>query len=394
MNGGPTRILYPARRAIEHAVATPGAKPRRLFAVLWPLWQVETAAQFWEEQPYEVLDRFLVRGVLEGLTTPAELSRFFGVPDSLVQRCLDYLSLISHVQVVDGVVTVTELGIRSARDEIRYVPKENRQRLLFDRFTLSPLPRGHYERHYDGSLRVLSTHDVSPDDTADRIRFEPFAAWTPFRNDLVRELAARSDRTKFNLPSQLHKISVVENQFGYMPAYLIETEEGLFAYSGAVDGGRDPFLEDLCKQQPTIKNTLDAEASPQPREIWLSWLAERGQARGSLSQLANGVWRMTLPASAFGSGPQLPLSQVGSFELRQRLFAQLWCDSRDLRQMAACERALDMAQLHSVTGAELRDRIAGAAQQLEIDPPALDEIRKHAKSTGQHDRLARLDTLE
>jgi hypothetical protein len=248
--------------------------------------------------------------------------------------------------------------------------------------------------HYDGSVTVLTTPEVDAEETADRSRFQPLSALTPFRHDVIRRLAARPDRAQFNLPNQLHDLAAVEEQPAYLPAYLVETTGEVFAYTGVGDS-RDPFLENLCRRVPAVKNTLDAEESAIPREIWLAWLAERGFARGTLRQLPNGVWRATLPASAFGSAPGLlPPSRVGSFELRRRHFAQLWCDRGELRRKVACERALGMAQRRGTTRSEFLQRLETLAQLLEIDIPTVAHIRRHAKNTNQHDRLAMLDSLE
>ena len=69
--------LYPALRAVEHATSLAGIRPLRLFPVLWPLWRAETAASFYDERAYEVIDRFLVLAVRDaGLRTIDELAVF------------------------------------------------------------------------------------------------------------------------------------------------------------------------------------------------------------------------------------------------------------------------------------------------------------------------------
>ncbi|HZD38187.1 MAG TPA: hypothetical protein VE664_06070, partial [Actinomycetes bacterium] len=306
MSVGRTRLIYPARRAIEHAVATPGVRPTRFFAVLWPLWQVETTAQVYEEQAYEVLDRFLVRGILEAeLPSVGDLAGFLGLQPPLVDRCLRFLNLIGHVSVQNGNVALTELGEHSARTGVRLVPKEGRQRLLFDRYTMRPLPRS----HYDGSITVLTTPGMSPDDVPDRTRFLPLFSPAPFRPEVVQQLAQRSDRAQFNLPAQLRDLQVLTAQDAYLPTYLIETASGeLLAYTGVGDG-RDEFMETLCRDVGTIRQLISTEPGTDPSELWRQWLADRNLGPGSLQRLRNGVWRATLPSGAFGAPPKLPLSR-------------------------------------------------------------------------------------
>jgi hypothetical protein len=392
MTIGRARLIYPARRAIEHAVAIPGVRPTRFFAVLWPLWQVETTAQVYEEQAYEMLDRFIVRGVLEaGLSGIDELARFLGLQPPLVRRCLSFLGLIGHVKVEHGTVTLTELGLHSARTGVRLVPKEGRQRLLIDRFTMRPLPRS----HYDGSITVLTKPEVNPEDVADRTRFLPLFSPAPFRPDVVQQLAQRADRAQFNLPSQLRNLAIVGEQDVYLPAYLIETGSGeLLAYTGVGDR-RDEFMEALCRDVATIWQLISAETGGNPNEIWRQWLMEKDVRHGSLRQLHNGVWRATLPPEAFGSPPQLPLSRLGSFELRRHHFLQLWCHDTKLRRRAMLDRALGLAQLRAVkTFTDLTTRLETLARQLDVAAPTIAELRKHALRNQQYDRLMRLDTLE
>lgn len=88
------RAIYPARRAVEHAVTVPGVRPVRLFPILWPLWQVEITANVYDEQAYEIIDRFLVRALVEGgVDRREELIGFFGLQPSLVDRCLALISI-------------------------------------------------------------------------------------------------------------------------------------------------------------------------------------------------------------------------------------------------------------------------------------------------------------
>lgn len=392
MTVGRTRFIYPARRAIEHAVAIPGIRPTRFFAVLWPLWQVETTAQVYDEQAYEVIDRFLVRGILEAeLHSVGDLAGFLGLPAPLVERCLRFLSLIGHVSLQDGSVTLTELGLYSARAGVRFVPKEGRQRLLFDRFTLHPLPRS----HYDGSITVLVTPQVSTDDVPDRTRFLPLFSAVAFRPEVVQQLAQRPDRAQFNLPAQLRDLQVLAAQEAYLPVYLVETATGdLLAYTGVGDG-RDEFMEALCRNVATIKQLIGAEPVGDPGQLWRQWLADRDLAPRSMQRLGNGVWRATLPPGAFGAPPKLPLSRLGSFELRRHHFLQLWCHDAGLRGRAVLDRALGIVQLRAVqTLADLTPRVEAIAGQLEVAPPTIVDLRKHAQTSRQYDRLMRLDALE
>jgi hypothetical protein len=114
-----------------------------------------------------------------------------------------------------------------------------------------------------------------------------------------------------------------------------------------------------------------------------------------LRQLPDGVWRATLSPASFGSPPRLPLTRVGSFELRRHHFLQLWCEDAGLRRRAAQERALGLTQTRDVRRrADLDKRVAELAGRLEVRPPSVAELREYGERHGLHSQVARLDQLE
>jgi hypothetical protein len=386
------RRVYPARRAVEHATSLTGVHPLRLFPVLWPLWQVETTASFYDERAYEVVDRFLVRAVSEaGLCRVDELAAFYGIPAALVQRCLRFLTTIGHVDQDGETVSLTALGQRSAQAGIRYEPKESRQEILIEQFTGQPLPR----RYYEGSVPVFTSTEVPEDRLADRSRFMPLFAAAVFRPELVERLAERSDRAELNVPQHLRDLRVVGERPAFMPVYLIETAgRDLLAYT-ALAAERDAFFEAACRQAPAIGHMISAEEKADPLQIWTEWLAESQAGQGTLRQLPNQVWRATLRADVFGPGGRLPLSRLGSYELRRRHFLQLWCQDAGLRRSAVMERALSMTSSSDVTSqADLRKRIAALARQLEIAEPSVADLRQYGTKHRLHASVARMDALE
>jgi hypothetical protein len=385
------QLIFPARRALEQAVTTISVRPLRLFPVLWPLWRVEVSARVYDEQAYEVVDRFLVRAVHEaGFTRVDQVAAFLGVHLSLVQRCLAFLTRIGHVSVDGGEVRMTPLGVEAIRAGVRYEPKESRQDLLFDQFTSWPLPRG----HYDGSVTVLPTPEVPADSLADRTHFTGLYCGNSFVPDIVPRLAQRPDRTEFNLPRLLRDVTVEQHANAYLPVYLVETaDSGLLAYTSAEPRG-DEFIQAVCREVPAVLELISAEEPGDPREIWTGWLAEGRHGRGTLRQLPNGVWRTTLRPQAYGAAPKLPPNRIGSFELRRRHFLQLWCDDTALRRRVLMDRALGIAQTRDVsTREDLVERMSELAELLEARAPSLAELRTHGETEGQVTRVARLDDL-
>jgi hypothetical protein len=385
------RRIYPARRAVEHATSIPGMSPLRLFPVLWPLWQAETTASVYDEQAYEMIDRFLVRAVMDaGLHRIDELTAFFGIPEALVRRCLKFLATIGHVREDAGTVTLTELGRYSAREGVRYEPKESRQEILIEQFTGQPLPRAYYQ----GSVPVFPGTQIPEDRLADRSRFQPLFAATMFRPEMVESLAQRPDRTELNLPRQLRDLRFTGKRDVCLPAYVIETAgAGLLVYT-ALAAEPDAFFAGVCRQVPDVAQLINAEKKTDPREIWTEWLADGKAGPGTLCQLPSGIWRATLRAAAFGPDAGLSLSKVGSYELRKRHFLQLWCDDAGLRRRALIERGLAMTSASDITtAADMRQRVTALAGQLQVAEPSLTDLREYGHKHGMHAAIARLDAL-
>jgi hypothetical protein len=387
-------LIYPARRAVEHAVAIPGLRPTRFFAVLWPVWQVETTADVLDEQAYEVLDWFLVRGILHAeFSRVEELVAFFGLPEALVRRCLAFLGRIGHVRQDGDAVQLTQLGVQSAAENIRWEAKESRQVLLVERFTQRPLLR----HHYRGSARVLDVPAVDPDDLDDRTRFHALFPPPGFRAEVIRDLAGRQDRAEYNLPARLHNLRVSDApREGFLPVYLVTTADGeVLAYCNASEE-RDAFLEAVARDAPTLANLMDAAPTDRPQDVWTQWLAERPQLKGTLRRLPSGVWRATLRTDAFAGGTgRLPLTRLGSFEMRRHLFLQLWCEDRAQRLSAVLERAVHMAAPRVVkTRADLSRRVDAIARQLEVAAPGVDEILRQARRMQRFDRVMAIEELD
>jgi hypothetical protein len=386
---GSRRLIYPAQRAVEHAATAPGVRPLRLFALLWPLRQIETTADIYDEQPYELIERFVVLTILDGgLTQASHLARFLGIPESLVHRCLNLLSVIGHVELDGDSVQLTELGTYSARAQIRYVAKESRQDLLIEAFTTSPLPR----RYYEKAVRVVPS--ATGDDKRLAASFTPLFAGVPFRPEVVEQLAGRPDRADYNLPEQLRQLRIVRTWDAFLPVYLIETAgDDLLAYSAA-GTPRDTFIEDIYRQVPQIREMINNESCGNPQDIWTHWLANSRYGAGLLQRLPNGLWRVTFRADAFGPDASLRLTQVGSFRFQSKHFVQLWCDDERIRRAALLDRSLRMLQLPGVvTHADLLDQTAPLSTLLELPAPTLTELRQYAEREGAREWLARLDAL-
>jgi hypothetical protein len=319
-----TAPIYPAWRVAEHCVEQQGVSPIRLFPTLFPLWQVEIKAQLHEAQRYDVVDRFVEQAIVNcEIDTVDGLAAFLGLEPSFVRRVLRSLQRIGHIGQHGDRVRLTELGQRSVREGARYVPKEDRQGLLFDGFTMAPLPRDYY------------ADDVVVLEQPDYRSFQALSAGVvggDFQVGAVQRLAERQDRELFNLPDELLATEVVAVGQVYLPVYLVDAllpdgQRQFLAFS-RVAGDRDRLIEQLVVDTPAIRRVLEAEDPADPAQVCGAWLEERGLSAAALTRLPNGTWRAVLPAAEFGSNGGLEQFDPGSFVVAERYFFQLWSDGR------------------------------------------------------------------
>ncbi len=382
------RLIYPASRAVEHAVNLPGVVPLRFFPVLWPLWQVETSADVYDQQQFEVIDHFIVRAVEEGgIHDRDELVAFLRLPGGLVDRCLAFLRLIGHVTGPGTGIALTELGRTSVADGIRYVAKNSRQTILIERQTGWPLPRA----YYDANVQVLDTPEIDEGRLSDRTRFLPVFTLAELSPQLLAWLEEIPDRARYNLPSQLRNLrQTAAPRDGYLPSYLIETVDGrVLAYSN-VGEQRDDFLERVCAKT-SVNHLIQARGLRDPEEVWRAWLAKSSDyGSGRLRQGPNGQWQVVLAAGAFGEPPKPSVRRIGTYQFHANYFLQIWCDDRATREAALWQRCLGIATLPEVTSeAELLRRMRGLAGSLQVPETTMAQLRRHAEGVGD----MRLDRL-
>ncbi|MFI5911640.1 hypothetical protein [Dactylosporangium sp. NPDC051541] len=385
------RVIYPATRAVEHAVTQPGVRPLRLFAVLWPLWQVETSAQVYDGQDFELIDHFVLRALHEAdIHDRPGLARLLGLPPGIVERCVAFLIAIQLVADDGGRLRVRELGRRSLRDGLRYVPSTSRLKVLFERQTGRPLPRP----YYDSAVTVLDVAKVADEQLGDRTRFRSLFTAAPYDPQVLPRLAERTDRAEFNLPTQLRELRQENVREGYLPCYLIETTDGqLLAYSNVAEH-RDSFLEQVCADS-AVEHLIEAEDTGDPATIWRTWLGRSTAYKGGRLDRAGGRWRVVMAAGTFGEPPRLPPSRVGAYQFWDNHFIQVWCGDVAVRRAALLDRALGVATVPAVTTlADFQTRVRYLAEVLEVPEVSVADLRRHAGHTGDTRRLQSLDALE
>ncbi|BCJ75263.1 hypothetical protein CS0771_48070 [Catellatospora sp. IY07-71] len=385
------RVIYPATRAVEHAIAQPGVRPVRFFPVLWPLWEVQTTAEIHDEQAFEIIDHFLLRAVDEAdLHDPARLAGFLGLPPGIVDRCLRFLTMIGHVTIDGGGVRLTPLGRQSLQAGVRLVPKTSSQTLYFERQTGRPLPR----RYYDAKVPFLDRPEVAPEQLADGTRFLSVFTVARFQPEWLTWLESNPQRADYNLPGLLRDLRQDGQREAYLPSYLIETaDRRILAYT-ACSGERDDFLEQVY-HKTTIGSLIEAQGVREPAETWNRWLSNSAAfGRGKLRHRGD-LWQVTLPADAFGDHPKVSLSRLGGYQFRENHFIQVWCDDAATRKQALAQRCRGIARQADVSSVtELVRRVQALADTLEVPHIDLAQLRREAERANDHACLHSLRLLE
>ncbi|WP_173154353.1 hypothetical protein [Phytohabitans suffuscus] len=351
---------------------------------------METSAEVYDRQDFEVIDHFVMRTIGEcGIHDRAELTAFLNLPSGLVDRCLAFLATIQQVTLSGTTVDLAPLGARSLSDGVRYVPTTSRLTILIERQLGRPFPR----QHYDGNVTVLDTTEIEDGQLADRSRFLSVFTTAQYRPEVLQWLEQHPDRAKFNLPSQLRNLREEGHRDGYLPCYLIETaDHEILAYTNVAEE-RDAFLEQVCIET-AIEHLIEAKRIRRPQEVWKEWLAEsKTYGAGQLKETTDG-WQVVLDPGAFGKPPKIPPTRIGSYQFRDNHFIQVWSADPAARRQALIERSLGIATLPDITSMpHLETRIRDLAAKLRIPAASVDDLRAHARRTGDDRRLNHLATL-
>lgn len=382
-------IPYAVDRALDSVADQPGIRPLRVHRVAFPLYVAVVSATVATREPFDLLDRYVGLAIAEcEFRSVAEISGYLGITPHVVDRVLRFLREIGHVTGVDGGLALTELGLRAARDETRYTPKEDRLKLYFDGVRCTPLP----SRFYGRGVRVLDR------DTAfGQRRFRLFEHATGFSVDAVAALARRPDRAAYNLPDEHENprpVGAIEKAF--LPCYLIRavTSSGYqsLVFTAADSAAGDPYLEEIFRSWPALEQAILVEdkAEAARRAELSKWLDERNLSMTQLSLAGEVVPRLLLPASHFPAADvpaktkgEFPLRQLGSYLTPQSYVIQLWCQSVKARREAALQRSLEYADARHRDEADLTAFLKQLSARLETGELTTADLRTYARRTGR-----------
>ncbi|QNP69130.1 hypothetical protein IAG44_06525 [Streptomyces roseirectus] len=323
---------FPPARAVEHAAFQLRAAPESVHQLLLPVWRVEVEARVTTAEPYQLVDRYLSRGVEEaGLTTPDELATFLALDPALTRQALAYLRAVGHLTEDRGRLTLTDLGRRSLADGEMYTVKLGDRRVVyFDAWTGTPLAEGHAEKGPAGPA-PLDTWTSPP----------PLLAPDPFRPEAAHALAEPGVADPKALTWDVE----------YLLAHVVRTGDARHLVCTRPRRGEpDPVLSRALDRSPACLSAL-ADAGRRARKAFEEeagrWLSRRGLAAHPPHRDPDGMHRVRLAEDDFtGAGPAGDgltgdLPALGSVVvLRSGGFFQLWCADPGARRREL-ERRMD-----------------------------------------------------
>ncbi|MBB4909170.1 hypothetical protein [Actinophytocola algeriensis] len=391
---------FPEQRVLEDAAFARDVLPTQIFALLLPVWSVTIQADITEAEDYELIDRFLARGIAEGgLTTTAELADFYALEPELVDRALRALAAIGHVADDSGRWALTGLGLRSVRDRKRYiVTRGDRRKLYFTAFGSKPLTRPYYDTR---KVTLVTAEEVPGIRSADGPRFHELMTTRGLDGNALDALAANPQRDRFNMPDRVEGLRRLgSDELVYLPVYVVRgrTPQGRQRYLayGQVSAEADPDLSDLVDRTPEVVTVLEAELTTARRESDLervrAWLRKQNLGKQHVARVSSDeLLRVRLSPDRFG-GDGLSLNRVGSFVVQANSLFQLWCDDVAVRRLALLSRIdTTLAAYSKVDRTVVVDRIARIARQLDLGEISLAELRDAAVANKRTALAAQLN---
>lgn len=399
----PSYLLYSPHRALD-AVLDLGALPRRLLRVFYPLWRVRVTGQQRVAHEFEDVEWFIIRGIHEGnLTTVADLAQFFGLTERIVQRTLDFLREIGHLQQEAQQFRLTARGRESVQAQMRYEEHHLSTWLYFDGLDSQPLTRAHY------AIPVYA--DIVPH-TAFRALYPFERLWDTIS---LERLMQRPDRRQFNLPDELTHIEPPVGQAPvYLPIYIIERYPDTaldlppFLVFSRVRGLRDALLESVINVDVLTHDALQSPRTGDLARAVRNYLTRRGLEEDTWYVQQNTPWgaqvmvdgdtlrRLSRRAGDNTEKRPITIRDVGRYLLVYDWCVWLTCDDVALRQESAVVRLLEWVQFapSAPRAAEVTQRVQQMVTRLRIASISLDDLLETAARLGMDRALARLEGME
>jgi hypothetical protein len=388
-------LLYSHYKALDQ-VQEQGYIPVRLFRVLYPIWRVRVDGRQRIATEFDELEWTMERGLFDaGFTTQSELAAFFGMQPVFVQRLLDFLRSIGHIRGDEAHLSLTELGLASVRDRVRYEDQNTSTELYFDALGSRPLSPEHYK------IPILETLPPAG----------PYQAFYHFErswDESALDQMLKSPHESFNLPDQISAARLINPQPAYMPAYFIEARENkpsaalrLLVFS-QVRGLHDTVLEEAVNRDPTVYRALKAKTDSRAESV-RRYFEQSGLKSEAWYLNENGPWgaqvmvdgQVFLPGSDEEDSGRLTMRSVGRYTLIYDWCIWVMCDDVTVRNQAAAEQLLEWLQGASTSPSreEIERKFTNLCQRLNIpELPArtvltLARQRRLARAAGRLEEM-------
>ncbi|MCX2729433.1 hypothetical protein OOZ19_04215 [Saccharopolyspora sp. NFXS83] len=382
-------------KVLEDAAFRQGLHPVRLRTVLLPVHEVEVRATTTTDRPYGLIDKFIERAIAEtGAASVDGIAELLGLQPVLVDRAVRVLRGIGHLPPHRDALELTDLARASLRDGTCYeVRREDRRKIYFDGYRCEPLHR----RHYSPPTALLNRAEAMALAERDRwLQFLPTAH--QFHRDALVNLAHRTDRTEFNLPTTVENPLDVRPQYVFLRLHVVHAvasggQVSRLAYGADTGGEFDEDLSELCTTDPDITSAL--RVSPpsveDQRHTITGWLRKRNLSDVQPMQDPDGSWQVDLPADAFApTGPRKE-SFVGSYLSLGNVAVRVWCRDADVRRRALVARTHQLLRRAHHRPEELAGLIAILGAQLEFPDLDVHRLRALVLEAGEQDLAEQLD---
>lgn len=397
-------LLYSYQRAIDE-VLNLGAIPYRLFRILYPVWQVQIEGRQRIARNYEEVEYFIERGIHEvGLRTVAELSAFYGLETDYIQKLVDFLHAIGHIQERQGSLHLTKLGMDSVAEETFFEEHETSAILYFDGLGSRLLSRAHYN---------IPMYPNPPDDQYFYCLDLFAATWDNTELEFILSLP-EPDRKQYDLPDTITQIEQIGQEPVYMPIYIVHCRSNndvdlpTYLVFSRIRGRRDEIIEKVINGDNRIMKIPLHEPG---QEDMTTAVRRRMESFGLTKpqwdlngDSPHGMQVIVSPSAlvqpsdddASSEGTQLTVGNVGEYLLAYEWCVWLTCADPEIRHQAVIEQILRWLQFARATpnAAEYLKQINSLCQRLETTLVSQEALMEQAKTRGYGRALNRLDTLD
>ena len=391
-------LLYHHYKALEY-VQELGLIPVRLFRVLYPLWRVRVEGRQRATAEFDELEWFLERGIAEGgLRSVAALAAFFGLEADFVHKLLRQAREVGHLDGEDGSLALTQLGLDSVRDRVRYEERKIGSELYFEALSNIPLTPEHYK------IPILeSLPEKSP--------FQAFYHFDQAWNTAALEQLQNSpDAAQLNLPEEVSAAQLVSSEPVYLPVYFVEAREdkpsgqfSLMVFS-QVRGLRDATLEYAVNRDPKVFRALKARTNGRAEAVQRhfeqsgfkkdAWYLNENGPQGAQVMVDGAVFQPGEDGEE--ENPRLTLRSVGRYTLIYDWCIWVMCDNPQIRAQAAAEQVLEWLQNANIRPSrfEVQQKMVSISKRLNVSQPTFQSLQAVARSRKLIRAMERLEELD